>query len=114
MKFYIQEIEKEAINKMTDFKEFLLKQGKNDSIELATYLHIILNLIENEGKEIEKLIEINIKQQEKRCKLEKDMKELKKGQKKLDKIDKYIRSNKWGEDYKISSCRTRLISILEE
>ena len=33
---------------------------------------------------------------------------------KLAKIEKYIKSNDWGVDYKHSSCRMRIIEILEE
>lgn len=33
---------------------------------------------------------------------------------KLRKIEKYVRGNKWSEDYKNSSCRTSILRILEE
>ena len=33
---------------------------------------------------------------------------------KLRKIEKYVRSNEWSEDYKNSSCRTSILRILEE
>ncbi len=32
----------------------------------------------------------------------------------IDKIEKYIRSNEWAEDYEKSSCRTKILRILEE
>ena len=33
---------------------------------------------------------------------------------KNNKIEKYIRSNEWAEDYEKSSCRTKILRILEE
>ena len=33
---------------------------------------------------------------------------------KINKIEKYVRGNKWSEDYKNSSCRTSILRILEE
>jgi hypothetical protein len=32
----------------------------------------------------------------------------------INKIEKYVRGNEWSEDYKNSSCRTRILRILEE
>ena len=40
--------------------------------------------------------------------------ELKQEKEKNNKIEKYIRSNEWAEDYEKSSCRTKILRILEE
>lgn len=41
-------------------------------------------------------------------------KKLQQEREKNNKIEKYIRSNEWVEDYEKSSCRTKILRILEE
>jgi hypothetical protein len=61
----------------------------------------------NKSKAIETLINEynNLKQIEEAHRIENG---------KLRKIEKYVRGNKWSEDYKNSSCRTSILRILEE
>lgn len=46
--------------------------------------------------------------------IKKFKKEMEQEKEKNSKIQKYVRSNEWAEDYEKSSCRTKILRILEE
>ena len=82
----MSENEKKAIEHLNKIKSYGMIMG----LKADGDIDIVLNLIEKQQKELEQEREKN------------------------NKIEKYIRSNEWAEDYEKSSCRTKILRILEE
>lgn len=80
------EDEKKAIEHLNKIKSYGMIMG----LKADGDIDIVLNLIEKQQNEL---------QQEKE---------------KNNKIQKYVRSNEWAKDYEKSSCRTKILRILEE
>lgn len=83
-------------NKVNEAKRYLEdkhKRQKDEPCEESSYAESFIYYFQN----VETLLELYKQEKEKNSK-----------------IQKYVRSNEWTEDYEKSSCRTKILRILEE
>lgn len=69
------------------------------------------NVVEIDIQWIQGLLDLY---QHKKGRIDELKQELLQEKEKNSKIQKYVRSNEWTEDYEKSSCRTKILRILEE
>lgn len=119
--------ENEAEIKVQDFISYVRfnEQPKYTEKDWLLAIETILDLYNNQKQRIETLQvmgkilngrcdELKALEEEHKKENGELRKELKQEKEKNNKIEKYIRSNEWAEDYEKSSCRAKILRILEE